>query len=138
MRSQILGGATVAILACCCNTPAAEPKGGPLHEPVDQQELHVTWRNLANEGAMFPLDMKDMPIKLSRHRQLFLDNYLIAESQRVKRQVHPPRRYQGNPLLTPRRVGENRWSSDAVFVLQVRQFETAPRFRMWYWSWRRV
>jgi len=37
---------------------------------------------------MFPLAMKDMPVKIGRERQLFLDNYLIAESENVTRQVH--------------------------------------------------
>ena len=45
--------------------------------------------------------------------------------------VHPPQRHPGNPVLS------RGSSSDAAFVLQVRQFEQSPRFRMWYWSSRR-
>ena len=33
-----------------------------------------------------------------------VDNYLIAESNNVRRQVHEPTRHPGNPLLTPRQA----------------------------------
>ena len=50
---------------------------------------------------MFPLDMKDMPAKIGKDRQLFLDHYLIAEVQHVTREVHQPERFKGNPIIVP-------------------------------------
>lgn len=88
----------VAVLFCLTTATAAgdEPEGGPLTERLDQNQLQTPWRNLAHEQVMFPLAMKDMPVKIGRERQLFLDNYLIAESENVTRQVHQPQRYEGN------------------------------------------
>ena len=122
----------VATSICLMTTTAAgdEFEGAPLIEPIDPSQLRTTWRNLANEQVMFPLHMKDMPVKIGRERQLFLDNYLIAESENVTRLVHQPKRVS-KPVLTR---GKN---SDGVIVLQVRRFETSPKFRMSYWSWRR-
>ena len=99
----------VAAVICLMTATAAgdEPAGAPLTEPLDQNQLRITWRNLANEQVMFPLDMKDMPVKIGRERQLFLDNYLIAEAENVTRQVHQPKRHKDNPVLAPPKVELN-------------------------------
>ncbi len=110
-----------------------EPEGGPLDEPLDEAQLPVTWRNLANERVMFPLDMKDMPVKIGGERQLFLDNYLIAESANVRRQIQRPRRDKRNPILTPFLPEEGSPEYRAI-AAHVMQFKTSPRFRMWYQS----
>ena len=120
----------VALWVCITSAMGREPEGAPIAESLDMNQLRITWRNMANEQVVFPLQMKNMPVKIGSHRQLFLDNYLIAASENVTRQVHQPRRL-AMPVLTRRDRNEE------VFVLQVRQFETAPKFRMWYWSWRR-
>ena len=119
-------------LAVCLRIASAgsgEPEGGPIVEPVDLNALRTTWRNMANEQVILPLQMKDMPVKIRLERQLFLDNYLIAEAESVTRQVHPPRRLP-MPVLTRGN------KSDGAIVLQVLRFATSPKFRMWYWSWR--
>lgn len=108
---------------------ADETDGAPLTGSLDQDQLPVTWRNMANEQVMFPLDMKDMPVKIGSERQLLLDNYLIGEAQHLTRQVHQPMRYDGNPILAPPETNLNH-----IVVQHVLQFKTAPRFRMWYWS----
>ncbi len=112
------------------NAAGQEPEGGPLIEPLDQDHVRITWRNLANEQVMFPLEMKDMPVKIGRERQLFLDNYLVAESQNVTRQVQRPKRYQNNPVLAAAKAKFNH-----AIAQHVLQFDEAPRFRMWYSSW---
>jgi hypothetical protein len=73
---------SVAIFIPACFGNANGPEGSLPAEPFDMEELRTTWRNLANEQVMFPLDMKDMPAKIGKERQLFLDNYLIAEAQK--------------------------------------------------------
>ena len=120
----------LAILVLRLGVRAEGPDDGPLVEPFDLNELRITWRNLANEQVMFPLDMKDMAVKIRAERQLFLDNYLIAKAQHVTRQVHQPRRYEGNPVLAPAKAELNH-----CVVQHVMQFDTPPRFRMWYWSY---
>ena len=87
MRRIALGVFVVAtgIVWVAATAVGKEPEGGPLAEPVDEGQLPLTWRNLSNERVVFPLDMKDMPVKIGRERQLFLDNYLIAESANVRR-----------------------------------------------------
>lgn len=109
---------------------SADPEGGPIFEPFDPQQLITTWRNLANEQVMFPLVIKDIPAAIDPEHQLFLDNALIAASNKVTRQVHQPSRYQGNPVLVPPKDKFNH-----VVVKHVLQFDESPRFRMWYASW---
>ena len=123
---------SVAIIVSVCRASADAPEGASLFEPFEMDELRTTWRNLANESVMFPLDMKEMPVKIGKVRQLFLDNYLIAESQHLTRQVHRPKRYEGNPIVTPDGPRE---AMNRVVVAHVMQFTAAPRFRMWYWSY---
>ena len=113
--------------ACAAGDSSA---GTPLVEPPDPDQLQTTWRNLAHEQVMFPLNMKDMPVRIGRQRQLFLDNYLVAGSENVTRQVHHPLRSPHNPVLTPPNAPMNH-----AVVQHVLQFEQSPRFRMWYWSW---
>ena len=118
------------------NLNSTEPTGAPLTEPHELQDIHTTWKNLANEAVVYPLDMRDFPVRLGTPRQLFLDNYLIARSDRVAREVHRPRRFEGNPIVRPTphdpsiQKKENRVVGK--FVLR---FEESPRFRMWYWSY---
>ena len=121
----------VGTLVCVSTACAAEdqPDGAPLTAPPDQNPLRITWRNLGSEQVMFPLEMKDMPVQIERERQLFLDNYLVAESQHVTRQVHHPKRYSNNPVLAPPKAELNH-----VVVQHVLHFDEPPFFRMWYWS----
>lgn len=131
MRSMTARVTTAAFIGSLAAAAAhAAPEGGPLTEPVEPDQVRVTWRNLAHEQVMYPLDMRDMPVRIGPERQLFLDNYLIAEAQHVTREVHRPRRHPENPVLVPARAPANH-----VVVLSVLQFDTSPRFRMWYWSY---
>ena len=100
-----------------------------LIEPYDIDHLYTTWRNLANEQVMFPLDMSSMPVKIGIHRQLFLDNYLIAESEDVTREVHKPHRFEANPIMSPPGPKPN-----TICEHRILRFETEPHFRMWYSS----
>jgi len=107
--------------------------GGPIAEDVDAKQVPAVWRQLANEGVMFPLDMRAIAVKIGPERQLFLDNALIAEATDVSRQVHQPARYKGNPVLRPAQPDDGR---SVAFVLKVLRCDEGPRFRMWYLSWR--
>ena len=120
------------VMVVCQQTVAAE--SGALAEPFEMEQVTTTWRHLANERVVFPLDMKDMPVKIGRWRQLFLDNYLIAKAEHVTREVQRPQRYKKNPILTPHMPETEDLEYRAV-AQHVLQFETSPRFRMWYQSY---
>ena len=93
-------------------------------------QLMTTWRNLSNEQVVFPLDMSEMPLKIGRERQLFLDNYLIADARNLSRQVHEPRRHPDNPIFRSDEEG----IGNGVALAQVLHFDEPPHFRMWYVS----
>ena len=101
-----------------------------LSEPVDIKQLKTTWKNLANEQVMFPLDMQNIAVKIGRERQLLVDNRLLARADNVSREVHRPRRHPSNPVFKAAREKFNQ-----AVVQNVLQFKTSPRFRMWYTSW---
>ena len=124
----------VALIGVPSAALCANAGGGPLHEPFEVEDVLTTWRHVANERVIFPLDMADIAVRIGPHRQLFLDNYLVAEAEGVTRQVHRPTRYEGNPILRPFEWEPPEKENRAV-VGHVMQFETAPRFRMWYQSY---
>ena len=132
MKPRTVPGSIFAVAAglLAVAAQAADPEGGPIVEPFNKNAVVATWRNMANEQVMFPLDMQDIAVSIGKERQLFLDNTLIANAQNVTRQVHQPDRYAHNPVLQPAKVKMNH-----AVVQHVLQFQTAPRFRMWYWSW---
>ena len=109
---------------------ALTPKPVSLSESTEIDEVYTTWRNRSNEQVMFPLDMADLPVVIGQDRQLFVDNYIIADTQNVIREVHQPRRYDGNPVLAP--PGPK---PDTVGEMCLLHFDTAPHFRMWYTSY---
>ena len=120
----IILATNLSVLTCACVSHAA---GGPLWEDVDPAGLAGTWKQLANERVMYPMEMENIAVKIGGERQLFVDNYLIATTEKITRQVHQPRRYEGNPVLL---AAPREW----VFVHHVMQSDESPRFRMWYWS----
>ena len=121
----------IALVAGC--GPAALGAGGALSESIEVGQIPRVWTHLANEGVMFPMDVRDVAAKIGPEHQLFVDNALIAEADNVTREVQHPVRYEGNPILTPAQPDEGR---SAAFVLKVIRCDKPPRFRMWYFSWR--
>lgn len=101
-----------------------------LNEPVDIARLKAAWRAMANERVRFPLDMRDIAVRIGPERQLFVDNMLLARADDVTRQVHRPKRHPKNPVFKADRAPMNQ-----AVIETVLQFKTAPRFRTWYVSW---
>jgi len=71
----------------------------------------------------------EVPLVLDSRRQLFLDDYLIASTTRVKRTTVPAQKYAGNPVLWPTETWE---PPKAVIYGSVLRDE--GRFKMWYLS----
>ncbi len=68
-------------------------------------------------------------IQLSNHPQLFLDDYLIAKKQNLKRVLQRPTKHPSNPLIIQDRPWERRYMQMYGTVLYD---EETNRFRAWY------
>ena len=82
-RNSVSATMCVALMALFVWTPLVVGAGGPLLESVETEQIPRAWPHLANEGVAFPMTMRDVAAKIGSERQLFLDNCLIAEGQRV-------------------------------------------------------
>ena len=75
----------------------------------------------------------ETPIEVGRWRQLFVDDYLVAEMAGVRRVLNPVVKHPGNPLI----VSDRPWEGVDVYVYgTVLYDETEQVFKMWYTSWR--
>src|SRR5438046_1421572 len=68
------------------------------------------------------------PIVVDSTRQLFLDDHLIASTQRVKRSVESAQKFSGNPVLWPE-PGDPPMATIYGSVLR-----DEGKFKMWYKS----
>src|SRR5262245_1579655 len=107
---------------------------GPLDsKAVDWSLFPKGYGILSSERLMSPVDLQDWPAKVGKERQLFLDNVLVAAAANVKRTVHQPAKFPGNPIFT----GQEPWEKDKnVIVLQVLRDAATGKFRMWYTTYR--
>ncbi len=69
------------------------------------------------------------PIVLDSNRQLFLDDYLVASTTRIKRTIEPARKFSGNPVLWPTEAWEPPMAT--VYGSVIRD---GAKFKMWYKS----
>ena len=83
---------------------------------------------LGDEHLMHPVDMSGWPVKIDESRQLFIDDYLIAETSRIRRQVHQPVPDRRNPVIVPDRP----WEGDGVIAMWALHDAGRAVFRMWY------
>jgi len=118
-----------ALLLCVFAAPARGADGSTKIPHVDASLFPGAYRVLADERLMYPVDMSHWPVKITSERQLFLDDYLIAARSNVTRQMHPPTRHAGNPIL---RLREKPWEHGYGHSLWVLRDDKTGRFRMWY------
>ena len=143
--SQKLAVFCMAVWLCVFVLPVrwtwAEESPGPLPEAwrVDRTLYPKAYGLLANEELMLPVDMGDWPVKIDGARQLFVDDYLVAEKSNIQRELHHPVKHAGNPLLG----GDKPWEDatgdqpgHVVFQI-VRSDEETGLFRMWYAGYHR-
>ena len=100
----------------------------PLKFHVDKSLFPKAYGVLASEHLMYPIDQGDWPVKIDHTRQLFLDDYLIAELQNVKRTINQAKKHPANPLIDRDKPWEGR---GPVFHVIVKD-EESQKFRMWY------
>jgi hypothetical protein len=111
-------------------TSPDESAGGRL---VDGSPFPEAWGALHSDLLMHPVDVSDWPVKIDSRRQLFVDDYLIAERQGLRHELHPPQKHAANPIW----VGETSWEGGRRYgpvLAYVLRDEASGRFRLWYRS----
>src|SRR5215203_3446335 len=71
----------------------------------------------------------DEPLTLTRHRQLFVDDRMIASSSGLKRVIHAARKYEDNPILLPVKPWEGQYT--LLYGTVIRDEEEGI-WKMWY------
>lgn len=90
--------------------------------------LHT--RNAVPVAALLTLSLwAAEPETLSRHRQLFVDDHLIASSSALKRVIHQPDKYADNPILLPVKPWEGQYT--LLYGTVIRDEEEGI-WKMWY------
>ncbi len=80
--------------------------------------------------ALIPLaNADDTPVAISHNPQLFLDDYLIRDTNNLERVIQQPEKHSGNPVIVPEYPWEKRILEIYGTVLYD---ERAKRFRCWY------
>ena len=96
---------------------------------TDSSLFPAAYGLLGSERLMYPVDMGDWPVKITAEHQLFVDDYLIASSSNLTRQLHAPERHPDNPVL---RMREKPWEHHWGHSVFVRRHPENDTFRMWY------
>lgn len=100
----------------------------PAQWNVDKSLFPQAYGLLANEHLLYPIDQRDWPVKIDNSRQLFLDDYLIASLENVRRTVNPARKHPQNPLIDQ----DKPWEGPGPVFHTVMRNEKTGKFRMWY------
>ena len=119
---------TCAVLVGLALRGATADELSGLETAVDQDLFPKAYGILANERLMFPVDMGDWPVRIDAAHQLFVDDYLIANSEKLKRTVHQAEKHPDNPIM----VGDRPWEGFGPVFPIVRRDAQSGRFRMWY------
>ena len=87
---------------------------------VARQEMATKKRRSAKRSTR--------PIRLSRFRQLFLDDYLVDEMHAIRRQVHSADKHPANPVLN----GDLPWLAGMAYLYgAVERHPETRKLRMW-------
>ena len=112
------------MLACICLPAASRAE----QSQVDRQAFPRGYSILTSEHLMYPVDVKDWPIRIDARRQLFVDDFLIASMTNLRREYHQPVKHPKNPLV----VADRPWEGSQLCVETVRRDPVTGKFRMWY------
>jgi len=75
----------------------------------------------------------ERPIEVGRWRQLFVDDYVVAEMAGVQRVLNPVVKHADNPLI----VSDRPWEGVYVYLYGTVLYDEAEKvYKMWYTSWR--
>ncbi len=88
--------------------------------------LLVLWAGLVAAGSA---GGQERSIQLGKHRQLFVDDYVIAQMVGVRRVLNRPRKHPANPVV----VADRPWEGLCVYIRGTVLHSREERvFRMWY------
>jgi hypothetical protein len=124
---------TVAVTA---GSPALAASGPGLLgkvEIVDGSPYPHAWGVLDSDRLMHPVDVSNWPVRIDNRRQLFVDDYLIAERRGVRRVLHQVKKHPSNPIM----LGETAWEGGPAYgpvLAYVLHDDSSHRFRLWYRS----
>lgn len=65
-------------------------------------------------------------VTIDKSTQLFVDNYLIADTRNIVRDLNKPKKYKGNPIL----IGDKPWENGKSILPSVLRIN--GEFKMWY------
>ncbi|OHB75057.1 MAG: hypothetical protein A2W31_04765 [Planctomycetes bacterium RBG_16_64_10] len=125
MSTQTILGCLLVLLVSSVSATGT----GSADEPASDRGLFPkAYGILANEHLMYPVDMSGWPVRIDTSHQLFVDDYLLAATENIRREVHHPTKHPANPLL----IGDKPWEERGTVFQIVRRDEASGRFRMWY------
>ena len=130
-RQHFITAMAMMVLGLVHSAAIPPVRGGDNNEleaATDSSLFPKAYGVLANEKLMFPVDMRDWPVKINGQRQLLVDDYLIATAQNVTRTVHQAKKLADNPIMTDHTPWDGR---GPVFPIVMRD-EVNGTFRMWY------
>jgi hypothetical protein len=99
-------------------------------EVVDGSRVPDAWGVLHSDRLMHPVDVSGWPVKIDASRQLFVDDYLIAEREGLRRRLHQPTKHPGNPVMAARTP----WEGHGPVLAYCLRDGATGRFRLWYRS----
>jgi hypothetical protein len=121
--------AVCSMLAFWFATPLLAADDGPrFNEYVDRKVFPKGYGILSSDHLMYPTNVRDWPVKIDSHRQLFIDDYLIASLQGLTRELHQPVKHPRNPLVRADRP----WEDPHIALGFVLHDGAQGPFRMWY------
>ena len=129
--------AAALCLWCASCTPQAAPPGNRLCNGIELPDCWPPRYAEPEKAAPMPvpyLDEKPEVIPVNVGRQLFVDDFLVAESD-MESVCHRPLFYAGNPVLEPSEAWEKTIEGApyaAPFSDGVWYDEQTKKFRMWY------
>ncbi len=76
---------------------------------------------------------EEAPIALRSQRQLFVDDFLISESEGVERRLNQPRKHHGNPVVSRVPEGEEAWEAGMPISFSSILYDPGDElFKLWY------
>lgn len=72
----------------------------PAPPVTDWSSIPLAYSLLLNEKLIYPADLSQWRMRIDSARQLFVDNWLIARVEGIKKNFHAVRKHPANPVVT--------------------------------------
>ena len=71
----------------------------------------------------------DVPVTVDARKRLFLDDFIIANTENITRRIHPAEKYSGNPVIRPTESWEH--PRICIYGSVLRE---GDKYRAWYYG----